>query len=119
MTRETLVQRIKNHENACAGCPTTIFIITTIMELAEGILAVRDQDRKYTLYYDKERYQLRNDSPFSDESDKIPSLPKDTGFIMRATAQDWEDMFGVAQMSLDALEQDEIDWHNDPVQIPL
>lgn len=117
MTRQELIKRIKRHEAQCARNPATSFGVAEVVELANGVLAVRETDGEHTLYYDKGKCQSAPDSPFEDEGPKIRDFPSDAGFITNVMARDWSAMLETAQMSLKASGGGEINWHEKLVKI--
>lgn len=118
MTREELIERIKGHVAQCSRHPATSFGVDEVVELADGILAVRETDGEHTLYYDQSKCRLRKDSPFEDEGPEIPDFPTDTGFITNVMARSWPAMLETARMSLRRTSgRGKIEWHKEPVKI--
>ncbi len=98
MTREALVAAIKQHEGACrisgAG-----FKVMEIKELAPGVIAVRDNDNEYTLYFDQS-IALLPTSPLSDTSEELPGMIDGVGFIECVTARNFAMISEVAKHCL-------------------
>ena len=116
MTRRELIESIRDHEDQCARDLNTSFRVDEVMELADGILAVRDTDGEHTLYFDQSRYRSRAGA-IEDISHRIPDFPLNTGFVEDVTARSWDDIASTAELGLMRAGLGEIMWHDDPVRV--
>lgn len=120
MTRQELVERIRKHETQCGFVSGAEFGIAEVVELADGVLAVRETDGEHTLYFDKSKVMVR-DGAVADISSKIRDFPADTGFIEDVMSRNWQDMTRTARMGLAVAgggsRHGKIKWYKKPVKI--
>jgi hypothetical protein len=117
MTRQELIERIKKHEAQCAGDPNIYFGVAKVVELADGVLAVRDTDGEHTIYFDKSKCQVREGAAFDDAGLRIRNFPSDTGFMDDVTARTWQTIARAAKMTLEASSRGKIKWHDKPASV--
>ncbi len=117
MRKRELISRIKRHESVCSKKLKAAFFVTEVVELAKGVLAVRDTDHEYTLYFDKFKVKIRKESPFEDGGLMIKSIPDDTGFVINNMARSWLAIFETARTNLETKTGVEIQWYKDPVKV--
>lgn len=111
MTRQELIERIRQHEAQCNQTPEASFLIQEARELADGVIAVVDSEWEFTLYFDNTQHMVHDHTPFEDESEQIANFPDHTGFITNVMAKSWEEITETAKMSLMKLDSNQIDWH--------
>ena len=117
MKRQKLIERIKRHEARCAGDPNIYFGVAEVVELADGVLAVRETDGEHTVYFDKSKCQVRTGAAFDDAGLRIPNFPSDTCFMYDVTARSWHAIARAAKLALEKANGGNIEWHNEPVNV--
>lgn len=115
MIRQELIERIKRHEARCSLDSDASFGVAKVVELADGVLAVRETDGEHTVYFDKSKYYVR-DSAIADISSEIRDFPIDTGFIEDVTSRNWQDVTRMLKLGFRALDG-KIKWHKEPVPV--
>ncbi len=118
MTREGLIACIKRHGAQCTWPPNSHFSVAAVVELADGILAVRESDGEHTIYFDKSKYGVRSRSGgVEDIGGEIPNFPYDVGFIEDVYSKSWRDIAQITRLGLKAVNRKKIRWHKHPVKI--
>lgn len=113
MTREELLAKIKQHEEQCSQNRHAAFSVVEAIELADGVIAVRDDGDEFTVYFDKTKCAFEPTSPFEDVGLYILRFPENTGFITDVSAKSWLHITNTAKMSLTTLAGNQLHWRTD------
>lgn len=119
MKRQELVERIRKHEAQCGYVLGAEFGVAEVVELADGVLAVRETDGEHAIYFDKSKVRVI-DGALGDISSKIRVFPSDTGLVEDAMSRNWRDITRTAKKCLKTsggCRRGKITWHKKPVKI--
>lgn len=111
--------KVKLHELSASQNPNTAFTVAEIMELADGVIVTRETDDEYCVYFDKSQYRTWSDT-ISDSGPKMKNFPTDTGCIYSFTLRSLTSVVeGLAKVYLVTTDGKRINWHREPIPVPL
>ena len=91
------------------------FTVKEVVEVANGVLAVLNENGEYSLYFDTTKCRAHG-RPFPDFSPFIQGFPRNTGLIKDVTARSWDSVKMTAQRNL-FLVGEQVTCHDKPVEI--
>jgi hypothetical protein len=117
MNRTSLISAIRSHEKHCLRIHSSSFAVAAVLELADGILAVREADNEHAIYFDKSRYLMDPNCAFSDLGTIISNFTPGVGFIEDVRAKSWDAIRKTAKICLVTRAGKEPTWKKDTVLI--
>lgn len=108
-----LLDRIRMHEEACGLIPEAFFEIVHAWEAAPGVIVCREENGEHTIYFDHDKWKVREGTAFRDIGPEIESMPVQTGLIEDVMARNLESIVNTARMSLEPLEGQSLAWHEE------
>jgi len=119
MTREDLVNVVRWHEQYCYAPLNTGVDVEEVVELVDGILAVRDADNNFTLYFDREKWamtRLEGTGVTDLWAGRDLKYSGFVGHIKDSGSKHWTDIRHVARIALRS-KTPGISWHHDPIPV--